>query len=214
LRARLAEIGFVMQYFNLPNRAAGSRVWIAVFIVGVLVMLFVQRNGVRVFAATGSDRAAAPVLGGKLPPGYREWQFISLAVLGPPFGDVRAKLGNSLAIAAYRKESIPFPDGAIIARLAWKQESSEQNNDAFRQHGAILGLNSVSVQKLLNNSFVAGPATNVQFMVKDSQKYASTGGWGFAQFTNGKPDKIRTTNCMACHASAADHDFVFTRYSP
>jgi hypothetical protein len=40
-------------------------------------------------------------------------------------------------------------------------------------------------------SFVAGPAVNVQFMVKDSKKYAATGGWGFADFKNGKPgDKI------------------------
>jgi Cytochrome P460 len=50
-------------------------------------------------------------------------------------------------------------------------------------------------------------------MVKDSTTYASTGGWGFAQFTNGKPDAIVPNNCLACHASAADRDFVFTSYS-
>jgi hypothetical protein len=67
---------------------------------------------------------------------------------------------------------------------------------------------------LLASSFAAGPATNVQFMIKDSTKYASTGGWGFFQFTNGKPDQFILTSCFACHASGSATDFVFTRYSP
>jgi hypothetical protein len=158
--------------------------------------------------------AAGPVLGGKLPLGYRDWQLISLAILGPPFNDIRAKLGNDIAIGAFRKGATPFPNGAIIVRLAWKQVTSEQNNNAFRQDAAAEGLSQDALQKFLSKSFVAGPATNIQFMVKDSKKYASTGGWGFAQFTSGKPDKIVQANCMACHASAGDHDFVFTKYSP
>ncbi|MGH8100561.1 MAG: cytochrome P460 family protein, partial [Chthoniobacterales bacterium] len=53
------------------------------------------------------------------------------------------------------------------------------------------------------------------FMVKDSKKYAATGGWGFGDFTNGKPgnEKLMKT-CFACHAPAKDRDFVFTRYAP
>ena len=207
----------MMERFSRPRRIARLRIWIAATIVGLLVGLSFQRMGFPAIAATASEPAngaAAPVLGAKLAPGYRDWKLISLAVLGPPFNDVRAKLGNDLAIGAYRKGTIPFPDGAIITRLAWKQVSSEQNDNAFRQHPALVGLNEVTVQKLLGSSFVAGPATNVQFMVKDSKKYASTGGWGFAQFSGGKPDKIVQANCMACHASAAGHDFVFTRYSP
>ena len=66
---------------------------------------------------------------------------------------------------------MPFPDGAIIARLAWSYVPSEENNKVF---GCA-------------QSFVAGSATNVQFMVKDSRKYAATGGWGVAQFKDGKP---------------------------
>jgi len=62
---------------------------------------------------------------------------------------------------------------------------------------------------------VAGPPTNVQFMVKDSKKYAATGGWGFAQFTDGKPDgEAVHKTCFACHAPAKDRDFVFTSYAP
>lgn len=168
---------------------------------------------IAILASAPVTAATSPSLAA-LPPGYRDWTLISLAILGPPFNDVRAKLGNDVAIAAFRKETIPFPNGSIIARLAWKQVRSEQNDGAFRKDVAAEGLSQDGLQKLLNGSFVAGPATNVQLMIKDSAKYASTGGWGFAQFTNGKPDKIVQTNCMACHVAAGQRDFVFTRYSP
>jgi hypothetical protein len=56
---------------------------------------------------------------------------------------------------------------------------------------------------------------NLQFMVKDSKKYAATGGWGFGDFTNGKPgNEALMKTCFACHLPAKDHDFVFTRYAP
>jgi hypothetical protein len=52
-------------------------------------------------------------------------------------------------------------------------------------------------------------------MVKNSKKYAATGGWGFADFTGAKPgDKALHQTCFACHTPAKDHDFVFTRYAP
>lgn len=64
-------------------------------------------------------------------------------------------------------------------------------------------------------SWVAGPPINVQFMVKDSKKYASTGGWGFAQFKDGKPDeKAQLNTCFPCHEPAKSRDFLFTHYSP
>ena len=142
----------------------------------------------------------------KLPEGYREWPLISVANLRSPLNDLRAKLGNPVTMRAYRDKTIPFPDGATIVRLAWKQDTSAENNAAFR---------SAPMQERVSESFVAGSATNVQLMVKDSKKYASTGGRGFAQFTNGKPDTgavLKT--CFGCHAPAKDHDFVFTHYAP
>ena len=64
-------------------------------------------------------------------------------------------------------------------------------------------------------SFVAGAATNVQFMVKDSRKYAATGGWGFAQFKDGKPaDEALLKTCFPCHEPVKARDFVFTHYAP
>jgi hypothetical protein len=52
-------------------------------------------------------------------------------------------------------------------------------------------------------------------MVKDSAKYASTGGWGFAQFTQGKPaSEEALRNCFGCHVPAKAHDYLFTHYAP
>jgi hypothetical protein len=161
-----------------------------------------------------TDENAAPIYGVKLPQGYREWTFISLARVGASQNDLRVKLGNDVAIKAYRDGKVPFPDGTIIARLAYKQETSAQNNAAFEAAAKAQGAPPEAIQKLLSESFVAGSATNVQFMVKDSKKYAATGGWGFAQFTNGKPDgEAVHKTCFTCHQPAKDHDFVFTRYS-
>ncbi|MFY9663263.1 MAG: cytochrome P460 family protein [Candidatus Cybelea sp.] len=148
-----------------------------------------------------------------IPAGYRDWRLVSVAILGTPFNDIRAKLGNDLAMSAFREGKVPFPNGAMIARLAWKQVTSEVNNNAFRQDPSAEHLNAAALAKLLGTSFAAGPPTNVQFMIKDSKKYASTGGWGFFQFTNGKPDRVAQASCFACHAPQKATDFVFTRYS-
>jgi hypothetical protein len=52
-------------------------------------------------------------------------------------------------------------------------------------------------------------------MVKDSKKYASTGGWGFAHFNDGKPAvEAFMKSCFPCHEAIKSRDFVFTRYSP
>src|SRR5262249_36511062 len=65
------------------------------------------------------------------------------------------------------------------------------------------------------DSFVAGVPTNVQFMIKDSKKFASTGGLGVAQFTDGKPDSgPAPATCFSCHGPAKDPGYVFTPYSP
>ena len=111
-----------------------------------------------------------------------------------------AVLGNDIAINAYREGKLPLPDGAIIVALHYRHVASEENNKVFGQA----------------QSFVPGPPTNIQFMVKDSKKYAATGGWAFAQFDNGKPltDKAMLKSCFECHQAAKDRDFVFAHYAP
>ena len=167
-------------------------------------------------ASGHSDEEAAPVYGVRVPHGYRDWRLISVARVGDPLNDLRAKLGNDIAIKAYREGKLPFPDGTIIARLAWQQVTSETIQNAFRVRGGTeTHLSPEQVEKLVDGSLVAGPPSNVQFMVKDSTKYASTGGWGFAQFNDGKPaDEATHKTCFSCHEPAKDTDFVFTRYAP
>jgi hypothetical protein len=158
--------------------------------------------GVVVFTVTASrkpDEDVAPVFVKTIPPGYRDWRLISVAHEEGNLKDIRAILGNDIAVNAYREGKLPFPEGTIIARLAWSHDVSEENNKAFGQA----------------QSFVAGlPKNGVQFMVKDSKKYASTGGWGYAHFEAGKSaaDSVLKA-CFPCHAAIKDRDFVFTRYS-
>jgi Cytochrome P460 len=142
---------------------------------------------------------AAPIYGIKIPDGYRDWTLISLAHEEGDFNDLRAQLGNDVAIKAYREGTLPFPDGTIIAALHWHYLSSEENNKAFGRA----------------QSFIAGSPTNIQFMVKDSKKYFATGGWGFADFTDGKPgDEAMMKTCFPCHNQINARDLVFTRYAP
>ncbi len=156
---------------------------------------------------------ASPIYGVTIPAGYRDWQLISVGRLaggsldgsGGKLMQLRAQLGNDIAIKAMREGTLPFPDGAIIAALHWNEVSSDDNNKVLA--GGFPGAG-------LQSSF-AGSAVNVQFMVKDSKKYASTGGWGFADFRNGKAgDEALHKTCFPCHQPARDRDFVFNHYAP
>jgi len=150
--------------------------------------------------AKTNNQASSPNFVTKIPPGYRDWRLISVAREEGNFEDIRAILGNDVAIKAYRQGTLPFPDGTIIARIAWSYVPSEENDKIFGR----------------SQSFVAGsPKEGVQFMVKDSRKYASTGGWGFAQFNEGKPaGEAALQSCYVCHQAIESHDHVFTHYSP
>jgi hypothetical protein len=147
--------------------------------------------------AAGQD---APVFVTAIPSGYRDWRLVSVAREEGELDDIRAILGNDTAIKAYHEGKLPFPEGTIIARLAWSYDASEENNKAFGRA----------------QSFVAGHAKNgVQFMIKDSKKYAATGGWGYGHFNDGKTaETAALTTCFPCHAAIKDRDYVFTRYAP
>jgi hypothetical protein len=124
---------------------------------------------------------------------------------GSKVKQLRAQLGNDTAIKAFREGTLPFPDGTIIAALHWNESSSEDNNKVLAAGFPGAGF----------ESFVPESAVNVQFMVKDSKRYAATGGWGFGDFTNGKPgNEALHKTCFVCHLPAKDHDYVFTHYAP
>jgi len=69
---------------------------------------------------------------------------------------------------------------------------------------------------IADGSYVMGDLKGVAVMAKDAKKYASTGGWGFGRFIDGKPvDAAQHETCFACHAARVkDRDYVFTRRAP
>jgi hypothetical protein len=156
-------------------------------------------------ASGQSDGDSSPTYGIKIPAGYRDWKVIAVANLLVPgkLDQLRAQFGNDIAIKAYKEGTLPFPDGSIIVAAHWTRVPSEANNKVL--DGPFPGA----------ESFVIGSRVNIQIMVKDSKKYAESGGWGFADFKDGKAgDKALHETCFPCHAPAKDHDYVFTHYAP
>jgi hypothetical protein len=143
-------------------------------------------------AATASDISAAPT-GVTIPKGYRNWQVVAPSQRDDK-DEIRVILGNNIAMKALREKQLPFPDGAILAKLAWKRVKSAE----------------------FDNTFVPGEPQRIEFMEKNAKKYATTGGWGFGRFVDGKPaDEKQHGTCWPCHeANVKGNDWVFTRYAP
>ena len=147
-------------------------------------------------AASGDNRTKpAPAPNGiELPAGYKDWRLISVAHRSDK-PTMRAVLGNDIAIQAARSgKTNPWPDGAIIAKLVWK--NAQHPNWAA--------------------ATVPGDFVHAEFMLKDSKKYATTGGWGWARWTGmeQKPYGANadfTQECVACHQPMKNNDLVFTK---
>jgi hypothetical protein len=193
-----------MTHFKRPSHAVRFRTRIvagATILLLALASSSARRVGLQGVAATAFEQtagASAPIFVTEIPAGYRDWKLISVAHEEGSLNSFAAVLGNDVAINAYREAKLPFPDGTIIAALHYSHASSEENNQVFGR----------------SQSFVAGSPTNVQFMVKDATKYASTGGWGFAHFNaDGTPaNEALLKSCFPCHAKVS-RDLIFTRYA-
>ncbi|WP_071333167.1 cytochrome P460 family protein [Burkholderia contaminans] len=165
------------------------------FVAGVLLAGAWSASGPAAFAEQPKPAAAAsPIYGVTIPPGYRKWEMVAPAEEAAPLDELRVVLGNPVAIRALEQATLPFPDGTILVKLAYKRKQSDE----------------------LPSATVPGQATTVQVMVKDSRRYASTGGWCFGRFINGVPADIgQHQTCFACHqARVKNHDYVFTRLAP
>ena len=137
--------------------------------------------------------------------GYEAWQAISISRNARV---VAVILGNPAMIEAYRAgipgNGKPVPDGARMAKVHWAPKQNEFFPDAT----------------------VPGTLVNVDFMVKDSKRFADSGGWGYAVFdydaasdtftpgtTAGTPPQGNDAKCgFACHTRAKATDYVFTEY--
>ena len=137
--------------------------------------------------------------------GYESWQVVSISQNGP---HIAAILANPVMIKAYQDgapgNGKPFPDGARLAKIHWNPKKMETFPAAT----------------------VPGTQHDVDFMVKDSKRFAASGGWGYAvfdydaasdTFTPGtqtdKPPQGNNATCgFACHTSVKTRDYVFTDY--
>lgn len=122
---------------------------------------------------------------------YKTWKVLSVTDKFDG-GSMRVVYGNDIMIKAIRDKQIPFPDGAQIVKAVWGKQMEDAEGNIF-----------------------PGNFQNVQFMVKDSKKYKSTEGWGFAKFDGldlrpfGKTLAFANT-CINCHKLlVTKNDFVF-----
>jgi len=152
------------------------------------------------FGAQRSGVERSPIYGVTIPVGYRNWEFVAPSHEGGTLDELRLIIGNKRAMRSYRASTLPFPDGTVLVKLAWK-------------HVPLTMPSELSAQP---QAYVPGHATTVQVMVKDSKRFATTGGWGYGRFIDGKAaDIAQHQTCFSCHeANAKDHDYVFTRYAP
>jgi hypothetical protein len=175
------------------KRSYATAITVAVLLLVVLLTCVPYLVSIALAEGPGTVEAS-PIFGVTIPPGYKQWELIAPAEEAAPLDELRAVVGNQTAIDAYQAGKLPFPDGTILVKRAWKRKQSPEFASAT----------------------IPGAATTVQVMVKDSKKYASTGGWGFGRFVNGKPvDEAQHRSCWGCHeARARSRDYVFTRLAP
>jgi cytochrome P460 len=186
---------------------------------------FLTRHGVLAISAAASIAVASVVLGGRaisaqdkytvqVPGGlgfsefrgYEAWQVVSISQDGPLMAAI---LANPVMIDAYMAgipgNGQPFPDGAKMAKVHWTPKKME----------------------LFPAATVPGVQHDVDFMVKDSKRFADSGGWGYAVFeydaasdtfrpgtSADTPPQENDAKCgFACHAIAKTRDYVFTDYA-
>jgi hypothetical protein len=124
-------------------------------------------------------------------PDYKNWKTISST---ERFDNhtIREVLGNDVAVKAIAEDHInPWPDGTAFAKIAWHQQVDDKG---LIRTGAFL---------------------QVEFMIRDSKKYASTLGWGWARWrgTDLKPygkDAAFANECVNCHNPLRSTNYVFT----
>ncbi len=139
--------------------------------------------------------------------GYEDWQTVAVSQTD---GALAVILANPVMIEAYRagvpNNGKPFPDGSKIAKIHWKPEKSSEAPDPSTR--------------------VPGTLQNVDFIAKDSKRFADSGGWGYAAFEyeaasdtfrpanlNDQPPQANDAKCgYACHTIVAAKDYIFTAY--
>ncbi|GAA5335399.1 MULTISPECIES: cytochrome P460 family protein [Thermus] len=131
------------------------------------------------------------------PEGFRLWPHVKSMELKPghplyeSFGGLHHIYVNPTGLPTYQAgKRSPFPKGTVIVFDLLEAKSE-------------------------GNALVEGPRKLIGMMVKDPERYAETGGWGYYAFGPDKrPLAIDPKACHACHQGAANTDYVFSEFRP
>ncbi len=164
-----------------------------VAIASVVLGIFLLTATLALHPSSTTEVAPAPN-GIALPEGYRNWRLLSSSHRTDN-NTLRVILGNDVAVQAARDgRTNPWPDGSVLAKLVWGDTTHEDWPAAT----------------------VPGEFVHAEFMLKDTDRFSSTGGWGFARWLGldeepyGEgPDFVQ--ECYGCHAPVKDNDYVFTK---
>lgn len=155
-----------------------------IFTSGLLGAVFLSLGNA--YAEAPAAKADKPVHGE-----YRDWRVLGVSHRTEK-NTLRAIVGNDAAIEAARAGKVnPWPDGAIIGKIIWKERPHPNWPSAI----------------------VPGEFSGAEAMIKDSKKFAETGGWGFGHWVGDKlvmHNKEKSAECFACHTTVKDADYVFT----
>ena len=165
--------------------------------------------GLAVLGVSAQDKYTVKVPGGLAFSefrGYEDWQVIAIS---ENLGLIAVIMGNPVMIDAYKKgvpgNGEPFPDGSKMAKIHWNPKKQETYP---------------------GQPTVPGTQHDVDCMVKDSKRFADSGGWGYAFFkydaasdtfmpatSADRPPQGNDAKCgFACHTIAKTRDYVFTDY--
>jgi len=174
----------------------------------IFVLAGVVLSAAAILAFAAQDKYSLKVPGGLAFSefkGYESWQVVSISHNG---NLLAATLANPVMIKAFEAgapaNGQPFPDGSKMAKVHWNTKKME----AFP------------------TATVPSTQHDVDFMVKDSKRFADSGGWGYGVFeydpasetfrpgtSADKPPQANDAKCgFACHTSVKAKDYVFTEY--
>lgn len=129
----------------------------------------------------------------EFPAGYSDWRVISVSHR-TDHKSMRVILGNDIAVDAARTgQTLPWPDGAVLGKVVWKEKPEESWPAAIAP-----------------NEFI-----HAEFMYKDSQKWQESDGWGYARWVGDSLEpygkKGFEQECIACHAPVKQNDWIYTK---
>ena len=151
-----------------------------------------------VLLALGSVSAAIGPPALEIPAGFRHWYFVNSMIITKDSPRFRSIDGlhhiyvNDIGLPRLMKGgSTPYPDGTLF-------------------------VDDVRDVSLVDGAFLQGGRKAIPVMLKDSKKYASTGGWGFQAWAGGDPKKPLVTDavkgCFECHVPQKANDYTFSTY--